>query len=247
MASVVRLVGIALVAWSCTKPAAPTTVDAAPSASERDTKDAQARREVLVQTIEVSGYAKSPRVLDAMRKVPRHLFVPEASLDDAYRDAPYPIAHGQTISQPSLVAEMTEALEILPNHRVLEIGTGSGYQAAILSLLAAEVYTIEIVPELGERSTRTLRDLGHANVHVRIGDGYAGWPEHAPFDRIIVTAAPPEIPKALTDQLADGGILLAPVGEQGEDQWLVRVRKQGNVLTRERIEPVRFVPMVPAR
>jgi protein-L-isoaspartate(D-aspartate) O-methyltransferase len=143
---------------------------------------------------------------------------------------------------------MTEALSLRGRERVLEIGTGSGYQAAILSLLAAEVYTIEIVPELGERAERTLRELGYANVHVRVGDGYAGWPEKAPFDRVILTAAPPEIPKALLDQLAEGGVLIAPVGEQGSYQELTRIeKKKGGALVRERLGPVRFVPMVPGR
>lgn len=239
-------------ALACTRtaptPERTTAASAAPSArGARDSEEARKLRDALVRTIEDSGYAKSTPVLDAMRRVPRHLFVPEASLDDAYADAPFPIGLGQTISQPSLVAEMTELLELAPTHRVLEIGTGSGYQAAILSLLAAEVYSVEVLPELGARATRVLADGGYANVHVRVGDGYAGWPDHAPFDRIIVTAAPPEIPKALLDQLAEGGILVTPVGEQGGEQWLVRVKKKGATLTRERIEPVHFVPMVPKK
>lgn len=212
---------------------------------ELDSADARARREVLVSSIEAAGYAKNPRVLAALRQVPRHLFAPDATLAAAYGDWPLPIGAGQTISQPAVVAEMTEALEPGPGQRVLEIGTGSGYQAAILAKLVDEVYTIEIVPELGERATRRLRDLGYANVHVRIGDGYAGWPDHAPFERIILTAAPPEIPQALLDQLADGGILVAPVGE--DDQWLVRVRRNGRELKRERLESVRFVPMIRGR
>lgn len=208
----------------------------------RDGPEARARRDELVAAIEDAGYLSAPSVRAAMREVPRHLFV-EASLADAYADTPLPIGEGQTISQPSVVSAMTEALDVKPDHRVLEIGTGSGYQAAVLSRLAAEVYTIEVVPALGERAAARLRELGYRNVHVKIGDGYQGWPEHAPFPRIILTAAPPEIPQALIDQLADGGILVAPVGEPG-DQWLVRIRKQGEKLTRERIERVRFVPMV---
>ncbi len=251
-----RVAWIAVVALACTrtaptsepKPTAEAKAASAPDTSTAgDSEEARKLRRALVQTIEASGYTKSARILDAMGKVPRHLFVPEASLRDAYDDRPYPIALGQTISQPTLVAEMTDVLEVAPNHRVLEIGTGSGYQAAILSLLAADVYTIELLPELGARATRVLAELGYSNVHVRVGDGYAGWPELAPFDRIIVTAAPPELPKALLDQLADGGILVAPVGPQDEAQWLVRVKKKGTTLTRETIERVRFVPMIPKK
>jgi protein-L-isoaspartate(D-aspartate) O-methyltransferase len=143
---------------------------------------------------------------------------------------------------------MTEALELRGPERVLEIGTGSGYQAAILSVLAREVFTIELVRELGEGADKRLRELGYANVHVRVGDGYAGWPEEAPFDRILLTAAPPEIPKALLEQLReDGGVLIAPVGEEHQPQWLVRVRKKDGKITRERLNLVRFVPMVPGR
>jgi len=216
-------------------------------APDVDTDASRAQRARLVEQIERSGYVKSKRVLDAMRRVPRHAFVPGAPLDEAYGDWPLPIGSGQTISQPTVVGEMTDVLELRGTERVLEIGTGSGYQAAVLSLLAKEVYTIEIVPELGERAEKRLRDLGYANVHVRVGDGYAGWPEHAPFDRIIVTAAPPEVPKALLEQLAEGGILVAPVGEQWRTQWLVRLKKENGHITEERLEPVQFVPMVPKR
>src|SRR5262249_12815799 len=153
---------------------------------------------------------KSDRVRGAMMRVPRHLFVPGASLEEAYDDAPFPIGHGQTISQPAVVAVMTEALELGGRERVLEGGTGSGSEAAVLSLLSSDVYTIEIVTDLAEIARERLATLGYANVHVRAGDGYAGWPEHAPFDRIIVTAAPPELPRALVDQLAEGGVLVAP-------------------------------------
>ena len=214
---------------------------------DRDPASARAMRAALVRSVAERGYVKSERVLDAMRRVPRHLFVPSAPLEQAYGDWPLGIGAGQTISQPSVVGEMTEALELRGTERVLEIGTGSGYQAAILGVLAREVYSIEIVRELGERARERLRDLGYANVQVRVGDGYAGWPELAPFDRVILTAAPPEIPTALLDQLAEGGVLVAPVGEQHETQWLVRIRKKDGGLTRERLEPVRFVPMVPGR
>lgn len=213
--------------------------------AEQDPEAARSRRAALVRSIEEKGYARGERVLDAMRRVPRHLFVPGAPLDQAYGDWPLGIGSGQTISQPGVVAEMTEALELGGAERILEIGTGSGYQAAILSLLAREVYTIEIVRELGERASARLRELGYTNVHVRIGDGYAGWPEKAPFDRVILTAAPPEVPGALLDQLAEGGILIAPVGEEHAVQWLVRIRKKDGKLSRERLSLVRFVPMVP--
>lgn len=251
MRTLLRLALAALLVSSCARSRSRGTPEggAAASSLERaevghDPADARERRGALVTSIEAAGYAKSPRVLAALRQVPRHLFVPSATLAEAYGDWPLPIGQGQTISQPSVVAEMTEALEVGPAHRVLEIGTGSGYQAAILSRVAGEVYTVEIVRELGERAQRRLRDLGYENVHVRIGDGYAGWPERAPFDRVVLTAAPPDIPQTLFDQLADGGVLVAPVGEQGGTQWLVRVRKRGRELSRERIERVRFVPMI---
>lgn len=184
------------------------------------------------------------RVLDAMTRVPRHRFVPAEQQAEAYADRALPIGFGQTISQPYVVAFMTEALKIAPTDAVLEIGTGSGYQAAILAELAREVYTIELVPELAERSARTLESLGYHNVHVRAGDGYAGWPEHAPFQKIIVTAAPEEVPPALVDQLAVGGIMVLPVGPQRGDQELRILTKTERGVVTERSLPVRFVPMV---
>ena len=249
-----KLVAVVLCAGSCsrTPPRGTSEAGAAQPVLQRaelelDSADARARRDALVSSIEAAGLVKTPRVLAALRQVPRHLFAPDATVAEAYGDWPLPIGEGQTISQPSVVAEMTDALEPGPGQRVLEIGTGSGYQAAVLAKLVDEVYTIEIVPVLGERATRRLRDLGYANVHVRIGDGYAGWPEHAPFARIILTAAPPEIPQALLDELADGGILVAPVGEERDEQWLVRIRRNGRELKRERLENVRFVPMIRGR
>jgi protein-L-isoaspartate(D-aspartate) O-methyltransferase len=182
-----------------------------------------------------------PRVLEAMARVPRHLFVPEHERAAAYADSPQPIGFGQTISQPYIVGFMTEALDLDGQHRVLEIGTGSGYQAAVLGELAGEVFTIEIVPELAERARETLRSLGYRNVHVRDGNGYAGWPEHAPFDRIIVTAAPDELPPALVDQLKVGGIMAVPVGI-GE-QILRIMRRTPSGMETIRTLPVRFVPM----
>jgi protein-L-isoaspartate(D-aspartate) O-methyltransferase len=184
----------------------------------------------------------SPRVLEAMRKVPRERFVPAGVASRAYADQPLPIGHGQTISQPYIVAYMTEVLDVAPTHRVLEIGTGSGYQAAILGELAGEVYTIEIVPELARQSAEVLRALGYARVRVREGDGYAGWPEAAPFDRIMLTAAPEEIPKPLLDQLAVGGRLVAPVGAQDRTQWITVIEKTASGLVEKTTIPVQFVP-----
>jgi protein-L-isoaspartate(D-aspartate) O-methyltransferase len=182
------------------------------------------------------------RVLDAMRRVPRERFVPDDATARAYDDTPLAIGFGQTISQPYIVAYMTEALAIQPSHRVLEIGTGSGYQAAVLGLLARDVYTVEIVPQLARAASAVLKELGHTNVHVREGDGYAGWVEHAPFDRIMVTAAPDEIPQPLIDQLAPGGRLVIPVGSQGETQWMTIVEKTAKGVAERRTIPVQFVP-----
>ena len=188
---------------------------------------------------------RNPDVLRAMRATPRHLFVPPEMRSMAYLDQPLPIGGGQTISQPYIVAVMTELLQTAKTHKVLEIGTGSGYQAAVLSPLAGRVYTIEIVPELAVRSAALLEKLGCSNVTVRQGDGYLGWPEEAPFDRIILTAAPDEVPKALLNQLKPGGRLVAPVGSTPLDQDLVVIEKGADGKIRERsIFPVRFVPMV---
>ena len=204
----------------------------------------QPRRRMVRDQIESRGI-KNPAVLEAMRNTPRHLFVPESQRGSAYQDHPLPIGYSQTISQPYIVAFMTELLEANKSHRVLEIGTGSGYQAAVLSPLAGEVYTIEIVPELAKRSGLLLEKLGYTNVTVRLGDGYKGWPEKAPFDRIILTAAPPELPQALVDQLKAGGRLVAPVGGSSWTQELIVVEKgaDGRV-SRRPVLDVRFVPMV---
>lgn len=183
------------------------------------------------------------RVLAAMEAVPRDRFVPPDARARAYDDEPLAIGFNQTISQPYIVAHMTEALDVRDSHRVLEIGTGSGYQAAVLARLAREVWTIEIVPELAARASGVLRDLRLNNVHVRHGDGYNGWPEQAPFDRIVVTAAPDEIPHPLIEQLAVGGRLVIPVGSQGGPQWMMVVEKSSSGVVRNRTIPVQFVPL----
>jgi protein-L-isoaspartate(D-aspartate) O-methyltransferase len=195
---------------------------------------------MVARQIEARGIDDG-EVLAAMRKVPRHLFVPPGLADQAYEDSPLPIGHGQTISQPYIVAYMSEALELTRAQRVLEIGTGSGYQAAVLGELALEVFTIEIVPELGERARVLLGTLGYGNVHVRIGDGYLGWPDKAPFDRIIVTAAPDHVPPPLVEQLAVGGIMVLPVGTWNQD--MVLITKTASGVVERRTIAVRFVPL----
>ena len=186
----------------------------------------------------------NPRVMKAMGKVPRHQFVPENQKDRAYKNQPLPIGHGQTISQPYIVAIMTELLQLAPTNKVLELGTGSGYQAAILSKLVNQVYTIEVVEALGEQAKARLVRLGYDNVHVKIGDGYYGWKEHAPYDAIIVTAAGSHIPPSLVKQLKPGGVMVIPVGSRFMTQQLLLVRKdEDNKVTTEQILPVRFVPL----
>jgi protein-L-isoaspartate(D-aspartate) O-methyltransferase len=210
-----------------------------------DEGDWRARADRMVrEQIEARG-VRDARVLTALRSVPRHRFVPEAWRERAYEDGPLPIGEGQTISQPYIVAVMTELLHPAAGQRVLEVGTGSGYQAAVLAPLVAQVYSIEIVPELAERARGTLAELGVANVEVVTGDGYRGLPEHAPFDGILVTAAPPEVPKALLDQLAVGGRLVVPVG--GFDQELRVIERTAEGTRSETLFPVRFVPMVHGR
>jgi protein-L-isoaspartate(D-aspartate) O-methyltransferase len=209
------------------------------------TGDRADERERMVRTqIEARG-VKDARVLAAMRAVPRHLFVLPSFAGRAYDDSALPIAEGQTISQPYIVAVMTEAAHVDPDDVVLEVGTGSGYQAAVLSHLVAHVYSIEIVPALARASTTLLAAEGYANVTVREGDGYAGWPEHAPFDAILVTAAPPEIPSALREQLKVGGRMVVPVGEN--DQYLRVITRTDDGFTEATLMPVRFVPMVRPR
>jgi protein-L-isoaspartate(D-aspartate) O-methyltransferase len=207
---------------------------AAPAASEEGAH-------MVTEQIEARGI-RDPRVLAAMRQVPRDAFVPSAHRVHAFGDHPLPIGHDQTISQPYIVALMTELARVGPGSRVLEIGTGSGYQAAVLAACGAEVWTIEIVPPLATRAAQTLARLGYERVHVRSGDGSHGWPEHAPFDAILVTAAPEELPRALREQLAPGGRLVAPVGA-GDEQTLQVHERTPDGFRVERVAAVRFVPM----
>ena len=207
-----------------------------------------ARRERMVREQIESRGVHNPEVLRSLRSTPRHLFVPQRWRDEAYADHPLPIGGGQTISQPYIVGLMTELLEPGRRDCVLEIGTGSGYQAAVLSTLVAHVYTIEIVAELAQSARKRLAALGYNNVTVRQGDGYLGWPEHAPFDRILLTAAPPELPLALLSQLKPGGRLIAPVGAGPSAQTLTVVDKGADGTIRQRaVAPVMFVPMVSGR
>ena len=205
------------------------------------------RERMVREQIEARGI-RNAGVLRMMRSTPRHLFVPEDVREYAYSDRPLPIGLGQTISQPYIVALMTDLLSAGKNERVLEIGTGSGYQTAILAGIAKHVYTIEIVPELANAARERLASVGTKNVTVRLGDGYEGWLKEAPFDRIILTAAPPEVPQKLIDQLARGGRLVAPVGESPATQELVVVEKTtGGEIRRRAVAPVMFVPMVPGK
>jgi protein-L-isoaspartate(D-aspartate) O-methyltransferase len=204
----------------------------------RDTE--AARLKMVAEQIEARGL-RSPEVLRAMRKVPRHLFVPEPARPYAYEDTPLAIGEGQTISQPFIVAFMTDLLRPGAGRRVLEVGTGSGYQAAILSEMGAEVFTIEIVESLAGAARSRLTDLGYGRIRFRTGDGTRGWPEQAPFDAIVVTAAPERLPEPLVDQLAIGGSLVVPIGTSDQSLWLVTRTVEG--IRREEVLPVRFVPM----
>jgi protein-L-isoaspartate(D-aspartate) O-methyltransferase len=202
-------------------------------------RDQMVREQIIMRGV------TDPRVLAALRKVPREEFVPAEDRDRSYTDQPLPIGERQTISQPFIVALMTEQLHLEPTDRVLEVGTGSGYQAAILSELAAEVYTIEIVPSLGKRATTILARLGYRKVHVKIGDGYQGWPEAAPFDAVVVTCAPEKVPQTLVAQTKEGGRIVIPVGPPVAQELFV-FEKRGTVLHQTMTLPVRFVPMTRA-
>ena len=201
-----------------------------------------AEREAMVRTQIQRRGIQSESVLEALRSVHRHRFVPSNLSSSAYRDYPLPIGYDQTISQPYIVALMTEQLDLKPDSRVLEIGTGSGYQAAVLAEIAAEVYTIEIIPALYESAKQILREMGYDNVHCRSGDGYQGWPEAAPFDAIIVTAAPQHIPEPLLEQLRIGGRMTIPVGDYYQELLLIEKREDGGI-KKSSVIPVRFVPM----
>jgi protein-L-isoaspartate(D-aspartate) O-methyltransferase len=239
--SLVAVVAIATVAVFATQ--VPERTRSRVVTVERGGTDAYAaaRAEMVRAQIGARGI-KNAAVLAAMERVPRHLFVPEDLRASAYDDRPLPIGHDQTISQPYIVGLMTELLELDGNDKVLEVGTGSGYQAAVAAEIAGQVYTIEIVAPLAAEARARLAELGYENVHVRTGDGYRGWAEQAPFDAVILTAAPSEIPQPLIDQLAVGGVLVAPVGD-GQYQELMVIERTAKGLERKSVAPVRFVPM----
>ena len=222
----------------------PTQRKAQPVEVRRDAGDHyKALRDKLVDEAIAGRDIKDPRVIAALRKVPRHEFVPPEMKARAYEDRPLAIGFEQTISQPFIVAAMSEAARVEPGHKVLEIGTGSGYQAAVLAEMGVDVYSIEIVEPLAKQTHELLARLGYDKLHLRIGDGYAGWPEAAPFDAIIVTAAPPAVPQPLVEQLKVGGRMVIPVGKEPEDQELRVITKTASGATSETMYPVRFVPM----
>jgi protein-L-isoaspartate(D-aspartate) O-methyltransferase len=229
--------GLTMVLWglmvSCSAPGGHSSETPGPGWEDR-------RLHMVRTQIEARG-VKDPAVLDSMRAVPRHRFVPEVYMEAAYNDSPLPIGQGQTISQPYIVALMTELLEVSDGQRVLEIGTGSGYQAAVLAEMGVDVFSIEIKTKLCERASATLEGLEYDNVRVRCGDGYSGWPEQSPFDGIIVTAAPDRIPDPLVDQLAEGAHMVIPVGEFYQE--LKVITRSGEGVTERSVIPVRFVPM----
>lgn len=246
---------LVLAATGCPKSQQASSSKDEATVEKRETDDARAEpeageesryerlREAMVDQQIARRDIDDPRVIAAMREVPRHLFMPEEMRDRAYIDSPAPIGHGQTISQPFIVASMTEQLQIDSGDKVLEIGTGSGYQAAVLAEIGVELYTIEVVCDLAESARKALEAAGYEDVVVKCGNGYKGWPEHAPFDKIIVTAAPPEVPQALVEQLAKGGRMIIPVGEASQDLWLITKDGAGEV-HKKTLYGVRFVPMV---
>jgi protein-L-isoaspartate(D-aspartate) O-methyltransferase len=244
--------GSSLAAWlcaaalaGCQERGAPRAAPSAPAPEEssRAASSAEAERDAMVRAQLEAREIRDARVLDAMRAVPRHRFVPEPLRRSAYADTPLPIGRGQTISQPYVVAFMAEALQLRGHERVLEVGSGSGYAAAVLSLLASDVYGIELEQQLYERSAATMSELGYANVHLRSGDGFRGWPEEAPFDAIVLSCAAEAIPAPLWDQLAEGGRVVYPRGSAESVQELVRVTKTRGGARETRLAPVRFVPM----
>jgi protein-L-isoaspartate(D-aspartate) O-methyltransferase len=241
--AVVAFLGVACDANTAQVPASAAPPPAARTRETADQAYEKARTSMVREQIEARG-VKDPLTLAALRKVPRHLFVPPGQAASAYADHPLPIGHEQTISQPYIVAFMTEALGLKGGETVLEVGTGSGYQAAVLGEIASRVYTIEIVAPLAAEAKARLERLGYKNVEVRAGDGYQGWPEKAPFDAIMVTAAAPRIPQPLKDQLKDGGRLVLPVGDAYQE--LILLTRRGAGFTEKRLLPVRFVPMTGA-
>jgi protein-L-isoaspartate(D-aspartate) O-methyltransferase len=245
MLKVIILLGLLLTCAGCLSPAEtpPPSPSLTVHTQSMPTEDAytQPRQAMVREQIELRGVGQAS-VLDAMRRVERHRFVPEEYLDQAYDDHPLPIGYGQTISQPYIVALMSEALGVEAGDRVLEIGTGSGYQAAVLAEMGVEVYTVEIVPELASLAVQHLEELGYDNVQVLAADGYYGWEEHAPYDAIIVTAAPDHLPQPLANQLAEGGRLVIPIGPVGMVQTLWQFEKAGGELEATNLGDVRFVP-----
>jgi protein-L-isoaspartate(D-aspartate) O-methyltransferase len=237
MSSVVLGSGIAMSVGGC---AGPGTNDNGEGPGGEGESYKEAREKMVATQIRSRGIMDKS-VLEAMEKVPRHLFVPESYTAQAYIDSPLPIGYGQTISQPYIVALMTEALRVKPGHKVFEVGTGSGYQAAVLAEMGAEVYTMEIVEELAASAADVFKSLNYSRIHARVGDAYQGWVEHSPFDAVIVTAAPEHVPQPLVDQLKLGGRMVIPVG--GRFQDLVVMTKTADGLERESLGPVIFVPM----
>lgn len=209
----------------------------------QNTNFTELRQQMVKTQIEARGIS-DPIVLKAFREVERHRFVLSEYVSKAYNDYPLPIEEGQTISQPYIVAFMTEALDLKPTDKVLEIGTGSGYQAAILAEICDSVFTVEIFPKLGEKAIGLFSELGYKNIYCKIGDGYKAWPEHAPFDAIIVTCSPTHIPKPLNEQLAEGGRMIIPVGKNSLAQQLVLLEKRKGKIRKKDVLPVRFVPML---
>lgn len=231
-----------LLLTSCGLPFVDTTKQPTETGTGEADITIEARERMVRDQIEARG-VNDPVVLEAMREVPRHKFVPDEYQDSAYADHPLPIGHGQTISQPYIVALMTEALRLQPGQRVLEIGTGSGYQAAILDEMGMQVFTIDIIPELAEQAAQRLKGLGYTNITPRNADGYFGWEENAPFDAIIVTAAPDHLPQPLAEQLAEGGRLIVPIGPVGSVQTLWLFEKVQGELQATNLGAVTFVPL----
>lgn len=242
---VVVLLSVLMIFPACGQQGEITVAPTPGSPSEIEATFTDARNKMVEQQIQGRGVS-DPRVLMAMANVPRHCFVPQEYLSEAYADHPLPIGYGQTISQPYIVALMTEFLALQPEEKVLEIGTGSGYQAAILAELSNQVYTVEIIEPLGQAASVTLKELGY-DVYCKVDDGYYGWPEYSPFDTIIVTCAPDHVPQPLTEQLKEGGRLVIPVGPPGHYQTLWLIEKEGDEFRSTNLGSVRFVPMLGER